>query len=338
MTDEIVKSDFLAPATQVADALAAFQAKADFIRSVLREKVDFDTIPGATKPCLLKPGAEKLTSFFGLATIFENVAVVEDWTGKDHGGEIFLFYRQKCKLYRGERLMASADGSCNSWEKKYRYRSSSRRCPVCGKETIIKGKAEYGGGWICYGKKGGCGEKFTDNDERITKQETGTVVNPDVAEQANTILKMAQKRALVAATLIATGVSDYFTQDIEDYRYVDTRFVEAKPKPKVDTVSAKPPQDAELDEVDKMFPPAQPNKAVQYDKTQMANCLDAKTVKLVVAMGLSENTFTASRTLAKFKPQKAPLGKLVEKMQSYRDLKDNGIETDVAIERVNKVV
>ncbi|PIV86697.1 hypothetical protein COW49_03985, partial [Candidatus Kaiserbacteria bacterium CG17_big_fil_post_rev_8_21_14_2_50_51_7] len=154
MTDEIVKSDFLAPATQVADALAAFQAKADFIRGVLREKVDFDTIPGATKPCLLKPGAEKLTSFFGLATIFENVAVVEDWTGKDHGGEIFLFYRQKCKLYRGERLMASADGSCNSWEKKYRYRSSSRRCPVCGKETIIKGKAEYGGGWICYGKKG----------------------------------------------------------------------------------------------------------------------------------------------------------------------------------------
>ena len=112
---------------------------------------------------------------------------------------------------------------------------------------------------------------------------------------------------------------------------------EAKPEPKADTVSAKPPQDAKLDEVDKMFPPAQPTK-VQYDKTQMANCLDANTVKLMVKLKLSENDIASARALAKFKPQKAPLGKLVEKMQSYRDLKDNKIETEDAIERVNKVV
>ena len=43
------------------------------------------------------------------------------------------------------------------------------------------------------------------------------VPNSDPAEQVNTILKMADKRALVAATLIATGLSEYFTQDIEDY-------------------------------------------------------------------------------------------------------------------------
>jgi hypothetical protein len=43
------------------------------------------------------------------------------------------------------------------------------------------------------------------------------IPNDDVPEQVNTILKMAQKRALVAATLIATGLSDYFTQDIEDF-------------------------------------------------------------------------------------------------------------------------
>ena len=41
--------------------------------------------------------------------------------------------------------------------------------------------------------------------------------NPDVADLVNTILKMADKRALVAATLIATGMSEYFTQDIEDF-------------------------------------------------------------------------------------------------------------------------
>jgi hypothetical protein len=32
----------------------------------------------------------------------------------------------------------------------------------------------------------------------------------------NTIQKMAQKRALVAATLIATSASEFFTQDVED--------------------------------------------------------------------------------------------------------------------------
>ena len=42
------------------------------------------------------------------------------------------------------------------------------------------------------------------------------VPNPDVADVVNTIQKMAQKRALVAATLIATSASEFFTQDVED--------------------------------------------------------------------------------------------------------------------------
>jgi hypothetical protein len=34
-------------------------------------------------------------------------------------------------------------------------------CPVCGVVgAIIKGKPEYGGGWLCFQKKGGCGAKF----------------------------------------------------------------------------------------------------------------------------------------------------------------------------------
>ena len=36
------------------------------------------------------------------------------------------------------------------------------------------------------------------------------------ADIVNTILKMAEKRALVGATISATGASDYFTQDMED--------------------------------------------------------------------------------------------------------------------------
>ena len=42
------------------------------------------------------------------------------------------------------------------------------------------------------------------------------IPNPDAADVVNTIQKMAQKRALVAATLIATSASEFFTQDVED--------------------------------------------------------------------------------------------------------------------------
>ena len=33
-------------------------------------------------------------------------------------------------------------------------------CPVCGKRAIIKGREEYGGGWLCFNKRGGCGAKW----------------------------------------------------------------------------------------------------------------------------------------------------------------------------------
>jgi len=40
--------------------------------------------------------------------------------------------------------------------------------------------------------------------------------NPNPADQYNTVLKMAKKRAYVDATLSATAASDIFTQDIEE--------------------------------------------------------------------------------------------------------------------------
>lgn len=43
------------------------------------------------------------------------------------------------------------------------------------------------------------------------------VENRDIADTYNTVLKMAKKRALVDATLTATGCSDMFTQDVEDF-------------------------------------------------------------------------------------------------------------------------
>ena len=31
---------------------------------------------------------------------------------------------------------------------------SELTCPICGQPTVIKGKEQYGGGYICYKKKG----------------------------------------------------------------------------------------------------------------------------------------------------------------------------------------
>jgi hypothetical protein len=55
----------------------------------------------------------------------------------------------------------------------------------------------------------------------------------------NTILKMAQKRALIAATLIATGASDYFTQDMEDF--IQGEFTEVRQPAPAATVAPVPP-------------------------------------------------------------------------------------------------
>jgi hypothetical protein len=55
---------------------------------------------------------------------------------------------------------------------------------------------------------------------RNVRKNNGTpqyrIDNPDPMELDNTILKMAMKRAHIAATLNATGASRIFTQDVED--------------------------------------------------------------------------------------------------------------------------
>ena len=223
MNDEItiIESGLMKPVATLEELKQAYQLKKDFIESVLVEGVDFGVIPGTgTKPVLLKPGAEKVTTLYGLQTIFTLDEKIEDWTGKDHEFEPFFYYRYNVDLMKGNVIMANSQGSANSWEKKYRYRTSELKCPQCETEgTIIKGKEEYGGGWLCWAKKGGCGAKFLDEDPEIVDQERGTVINPNPYDVVNTLQKMAQKRAMVAAALIVGNVSDFFTQDLEDLDY-----------------------------------------------------------------------------------------------------------------------
>lgn len=179
--------------------------------ALMHEGEHFGIIPGCgDKPVLLKAGAEKLSLLFRLAPRFD-----VDQTDFPGGHRE---YRVTCNLYHiaTQAFCGQGVGLCSTMETKYRWRQASRHCPTCGTDAIIKGKAEYGGGWICFAKKGGCGAKFKESDPEILSQPIGRAENEDLADVYNTVLKMAKKRAHVDAILTATAASDIFAQDIED--------------------------------------------------------------------------------------------------------------------------
>jgi len=193
----------------IEQVLAQVQKIQLVMERVMKSGEHFGVIPGTNKPTLLKPGAEKLCLTFRLDPQYEST---ETYDGAH------LTVKSRCTLYHittGNRL-GSGEGSCSTKEAKYAYRKGERTCPGCGAAAIIKGKAEYGGGWVCFGKKGGCGAKYEDGDQSIEGQQTGRIANPDLADQYNTVLKMANKRSLVAAVLNVTAASDIFTQDLEE--------------------------------------------------------------------------------------------------------------------------
>ena len=261
--------DFL-PLMTVAQAVQRKNMVNEFISSVLRESTDpkaadgdYGTIPGAgTKKVLLKPGAEKLCSIFGLAPTYDTAMEIEDWTGVDHGGEPLFYYKYRCQLSRSGKFMGEAIGSANSWESKHRYRwlradqlpektnlaalhSRGGRQTLFAYEFAID-KAETSGQ---YGKPAEYWQAFKDaatagTARRVNKpfkngkegwgweMDVDTAMyripNPDAPDLVNTLQKMAQKRALVAAVLVVTNCSDSFTQDLED---LEPQQVDNMPKP-----------------------------------------------------------------------------------------------------------
>jgi len=225
-----------------------------FIEEVMKEGEHFGVIPGTQgKPSLLKAGAEKLGFMFRLAPDFE---ISEKEFPKGH-----IEYRVTCKITNIEsgKFLGEGVGSASTMESKYKYRKASRVCPSCGKETIIKGKEEFGGGWLCFTRKGGCGEKFRDGDLAIEGQESGRIENADIADCYNTVLKMAKKRAHVDAMLTVTAASDIFTQDIEDYSGIEPKhgtveYIPPAEKQKVPEQKSTPSQKPAPQKYEKDFP------------------------------------------------------------------------------------
>lgn len=164
-----------------------------FVRNVLTDGIDYGVIPGTGKATLLKPGAERICQLYGLAAEFTADVSTEDWSDEPP----FFFYRFTCRLVHraSGAVLGEGLGSCNSRESKYGYRvawgpKDRNEKPEGDGWEWVKGK--YGSQW----------------KRRIP--------NPDTADIANTILKMAKKRAYIDATLTVAAASEFFGQDIED--------------------------------------------------------------------------------------------------------------------------
>ncbi len=268
MQNEIVKQNEYLQMMPIEQAKGWYDEFVLFSKSILKKDLDFGEIPGTTKPTLYKAGAEKLRFVYGLGIEIECIDKILDLDRP------FIKYTYRCTIVSktGQRI-AQCEGSCNSLEPKFGYLWKTKeelpesyditKLPVktTGKNiselefAINKGEttgnygkpAEYWQKWkdaIASGKAKKTTRKKKDGGEMAAYElnETVTVyriLNPDVIGVDNTLMKMAQKRSFVGAMLLATGASEFFTQDIEDMdlgviipgaAFVDVPHEEVKPK------------------------------------------------------------------------------------------------------------
>ena len=156
----------------------------EVMKNVMQSGTHYGKIPGAgDKPTLLKPGAEKIMATFRLAP---------DPEITDLSANGYIRYQIKCRLISpGGRYLGAGVGEASTDEEKYKWRA-------------VVSTVEW---------------EATPETERRTKfKRDGWVkqIRTNPADLANTVLKMAKKRALVDAVLTVTAASDIFTQDIED--------------------------------------------------------------------------------------------------------------------------
>ena len=179
-------------------ALTAAQVKAQVQRiqevmaAVMVKDVHYGVIPGTQKPTLYKPGSEKILSTFRIAAHPKDI---EDLSTYDE-----IRYRVKVhgvSMENDQILFGVGIGECSSNEEKYKWRR-----PVCDEEYAETPDDRKREKWV----KG-----YQDKPNYKIKQ-----IRTSPSDVANTILKMAKKRAQIDMTLTATGASDVFDQDLED--------------------------------------------------------------------------------------------------------------------------
>lgn len=162
----------------------------EVMRAVMKENTHYGKIPGTPKPSLWKPGAEVLCATFRIAPRYE----VEELSTED-----VVRYRVICRGVHQTSgiVMGEGLGEASSGEEKYKWRKASCRREFDESPTDRK-RTKFG-----YSRDNG--------GEYAINQ-----IRTESADLANTILKMAAKRAQVAMALNVTAASDIFAQDIED--------------------------------------------------------------------------------------------------------------------------
>lgn len=190
----------------------------EFVRSQLKEGInnDFAVIPGTPKKSLLKPGAEKLARLFQLGV---RVELMDKTIDAKENFAMFVYRAELYPLNNPDVIVAECEASCNSQEKKYKERTVWVKLP---------------------------------NQENKVKQTERT----PIYDVMNTLMKMAQKRAFVGAVILATGASDFFTQDIEDEE--DAAAIGAQAKPETAKVQASVPRATAAKSQDQTAPGAAP--------------------------------------------------------------------------------
>jgi len=186
----------------------------EVMSKVMKKDTHYGVIPGCAKPSLWKPGAEQLLVTFRIAP---EQPKVEDLSTADS-----IRYRVTRVGVSNGVVVAAGVGEASSDEDKYKWRR-----PVCD--------AEF--------------EATPEDRKRLKYKRDGTTdkqIRTNPADVANTILKMADKRAFIAMTLLATAASDIFTQDLEDLPPEVAETV-AGAEPKADPI---PPPKAKTQEGD----------------------------------------------------------------------------------------
>lgn len=171
-----------------AEVATRINAIMECMGKAMTKGIDYGTIPGCgDKPTLLKPGAEKIATLFGLAADPE----VQDLSSPDE-----FRYRVKVRLVSaGGREVGAGIGEASTSEDKYRWKAV-----VCKEEWEATPEDRKRVKW-----KKGQGKPYSIQQVRTSPQDV-----------SNTALKMAKKRALVDAVLTATAASAIFAQDLED--------------------------------------------------------------------------------------------------------------------------
>lgn len=177
----------LQPIAAPAEIMATQNATRTFIQRALDKGRDYGTVKGIEKPMLLKPGAERIVLAFGCYARF---TVVDSEI--DHDREVRWSKRKKQwrNEYQGDKRFDWIEDAGTSLGL-YRY---VVRCDIVSRETeTVVGS--------CAGSCSTLESKYIDRPR----------------DMENTVLKMAVKRALVGAVLITYGLSDQFTQDLDDW-------------------------------------------------------------------------------------------------------------------------